>query len=84
MTWRFLPYDFQIRSQTIARYGQKAIPEDMPLQDWGVTYEELEPSFDKFEYLAGIWARLATLKGRNSRVVIRSRANVRGPIRIPR
>ena len=53
-SWRFLPYDFQIRTRTLARYGQQAIPDDMPLQDWGVTYDELEPYFDKFEYVAGI------------------------------
>jgi len=63
-TWRFLPYDFQIRTQTIARYGQQAIPADMPLQDWGVTYEELEPYFDKFEYVAGISGQAGNLNGK--------------------
>jgi gluconate 2-dehydrogenase alpha chain len=63
MTWRFLPYDFQIRTQTIARYGQQSIPDDMPLQDWGVTYQELEPSFSKFEYVAGISGQAGNLNG---------------------
>ena len=53
-TWRFLPYDFEIRSQTVDRYGEEMIPENMQLQDWGITYEELEPYFDEFEYTAGI------------------------------
>ena len=35
----------------------------MPLQDWGVTYEELEPSFGKFEYIAGISGQAGNLKG---------------------
>ncbi len=26
----------------------------MTIQDWGVTYDELEPYYDKFEYLCGI------------------------------
>ncbi|WP_348643004.1 hypothetical protein [Mesorhizobium sp. B2-3-12] len=30
--WRFLPYDFEIRSQTIARFGEGMVPQDMTLQ----------------------------------------------------
>src|SRR5690625_6400763 len=53
-TYRFLPYDFEIRSQTIDRYGKDKIPEDMRIQDWGITYDELEPYYDQFEKMAGI------------------------------
>ncbi|QCR32668.1 GMC family oxidoreductase [Lysinibacillus sp. SGAir0095] len=53
-TWRFLPYDFQIRTLTEERYGKNKIPAEMTLQDWGITYDELEPYFDKFEQMAGI------------------------------
>lgn len=52
--FRFLPYDFQIRSMTEERYGKEKIPEHMTLQDWGITYDELEPYYDKFEQMAGI------------------------------
>lgn len=62
-TFRFLPYDFEIRSRTVARYGQHAIPADMPLQDWGVTYAELEPYLDRFEYIAGISGQAGNLNG---------------------
>lgn len=31
--FRFLPYDFEIRSKTIERYGEDKIPEDMTIQD---------------------------------------------------
>lgn len=53
-TWRFLPYDFQIKTMTEERYGKDKIPQDMPLQDWGITYDEMEPYFDQFEQMAGI------------------------------
>lgn len=53
-TYRFLPYDFQIRSMTEERYGKDKIPAEMTIQDWGITYDELEPYFDKFEQMAGI------------------------------
>lgn len=62
-TWRFHPRDFTIRTSTIERYGAKAIPPEMSIQDWGVTYDQLEPFFDKFEYMAGIAGKAGNLKG---------------------
>jgi gluconate 2-dehydrogenase alpha chain len=62
-TWRFHPRDFTIRTSTIDRYGASAIPAGMSIQDWGVTYDELEPFYDKFEYMAGIAGKAGNLKG---------------------
>jgi gluconate 2-dehydrogenase alpha chain len=63
MTWRFEPRDFTIRSSTIARYGAAAIPADSTIQDWGITYDVLEPYYDKFEYMAGIAGKAGNLQG---------------------
>jgi gluconate 2-dehydrogenase alpha chain len=63
-TWRFHPRDFTIRTSTIERYGASAIPAGMTIQDWGVTYDELEPYYDKFEYMAGIAGKAGNIKGR--------------------
>ena len=63
LTWRFLPWDFETRSRTIARYGKDHMAADCTSQDWGVTYEELEPHFDRFEYLYGISGKAGNLKG---------------------
>jgi choline dehydrogenase-like flavoprotein len=41
-TWRQTPWNFEIRSRTLARYGEKALPERSTVQDWPVTYDELE------------------------------------------
>lgn len=54
MTFRFLPYDFQIKTLTDKRYGPNKLGPDYLIQDWGLTYDELEPYFDKFEKTAGI------------------------------
>jgi gluconate 2-dehydrogenase alpha chain len=62
-TYRFLPTDFQIKSHTIQRYGAKAIPDGMTIQDWGVTYDELEPHYNSFEYLCGISGKAGNLNG---------------------
>ena len=53
-TWRWTDMEFKIRSMYEERYGKKFIPEDMTIQDWGITYKELEPYYDKFEKTAGI------------------------------
>ena len=45
------------------RYGKNYIPADMPLQDWGVSGDELEPYYDKFEYVAGISGKAGNIKG---------------------
>ncbi|MCH1626689.1 GMC family oxidoreductase [Ferdinandcohnia quinoae] len=65
-TYRFLPYDFEIRSKTIERYGEKKIPKDMTIQDWGITYDELEPYFDTFEKMSGISGEENPLAGKRS------------------
>lgn len=54
ITFRWLPYDFEIYSQTVEKYGKEVIPKDCTIQDWGVTYDEMEPYFDKFEQTLGI------------------------------
>ena len=38
----------------IERYGEEKIPEGMTIQDWAITYEEMETYYDKFEKTAGI------------------------------
>jgi gluconate 2-dehydrogenase alpha chain len=62
-TWRFLPSDFVARSHNIERYGRKMIPADMTIQDWGVTYDDLEPHYDTFEYICGISGKAGNLRG---------------------
>ncbi len=62
--YRFLPWDFETRSRSVARYGEKAVPEDSTVQDWGVTYEELEPFYDRFEYTCGTTGKAGNVQGR--------------------
>jgi len=62
-TFRFLPSDFILKTHLTQRYGAKFLPPDMTIQDWGVTYEELEPHYDRFEYLCGTSGRAGNLRG---------------------
>ena len=53
-TWRFYPYDFQIKTMTDKKYGPNKLSKDYLLQDWGLTYDELEPYFYTFEETIGL------------------------------
>ena len=61
--WRFLPSDFVLKSHLTQRYGAKFLPPDMSIQDWGLTYDELEPHYDRFEYLCGASGTAGNIKG---------------------
>lgn len=45
--WRFSPTDFRLAST----YG---VPEDSTLADWPITYEDLEPYYDRVEWAMGV------------------------------
>ncbi|QIL80255.1 GMC family oxidoreductase [Diaphorobacter sp. HDW4A] len=63
MTFRNLPEELRLYSNTVERYGKKFMPEDMTLQDHGVTYEELEPYYSQFEYVCGTSGTAGVLNG---------------------
>ena len=63
MTFRNLPEELRLYSNTVERYGKKFMPEDMTLQDHGVTYEELEPFYSQFEYVCGTSGTAGVLNG---------------------
>ena len=62
-TWRWTDMEFKVRSMYEERYGKNFIPADMTIQDWGITYDELEPYYDKFEYTAAISGKAGNIKG---------------------
>jgi choline dehydrogenase-like flavoprotein len=45
--WRYMPQDFKMRST----YGA---PAGSSLEDWPITYDDLEPFYDKAEYEIGV------------------------------
>jgi gluconate 2-dehydrogenase alpha chain len=62
-TWRWTDMEFKIRSMYEERYGKNFIPADMTVQDWGITYTELEPYYDKFEHTAAVSGKAGNIKG---------------------
>src|SRR5262245_26948401 len=63
-SWRFHPWNFRTRSEAIKRWGPNIIPAGSTIQDWPLTYDELEPYYDKVEYLHGISGKAGNIKGK--------------------
>src|SRR6202158_5865030 len=65
-SFRFQVADFIYKTHSEGRYGKKfleACGPELMIQDWGVTYDELEPHYDRFEYLCGTSGKAGNIKG---------------------
>src|SRR5260221_4180721 len=63
-SWRFHPWDFKVRSETVRRYGASAIPKGSTVEDWPLTYDDLEPFYDTIEYEIGVSGKAGNLQGK--------------------
>lgn len=64
LTWRWMEWDHRMYSGTVEKYGKSIVPEDMNLQDWPISYHDLEPYYDKFEKVCGISGKAGNLRGK--------------------
>jgi gluconate 2-dehydrogenase alpha chain len=62
-SWRFLDYFFEYRSHLEERYGKNFLPADCMVQDWGVTWAEMEPYYTQFDKMFGIAGKAGNLNG---------------------
>jgi choline dehydrogenase-like flavoprotein len=63
-TWCFQAADVNYKTHIEQRYGKKILDPDLRIQDWGVTYQELEPYYVRFEYLLGVCGKAGNIKGK--------------------
>ena len=61
--YRWDPVEFKLRSHYTKRYGAGIFGDDITAQDWPLTYDELEPYFDRFDRLVGASGYAGNLKG---------------------
>lgn len=64
MHFRVDPMELRMRSHYEERYGKRFIPEGMTIQDFGVSYEELEPFFDYAEKVFGTSGTAWSINGK--------------------
>src|ERR1700747_2950510 len=62
-SWRLKPWDFKTRSEIARRYGASAIPPGSTLEDWPLTYDEIEPYYDLIEYQIGVSGKAGNIQG---------------------
>jgi len=70
-SWRLKPWDFKTRSESIRRYGLSSLPQGSTLEDWPITYDELEPYYDTIEWELGVSGKAGNIQGK-----IDSRGNI--------
>jgi gluconate 2-dehydrogenase alpha chain len=61
---RMSPDSFELFSKTVEKYGSKKLPEDHAVQDWGVTYDEIEPFYARVEKLIGACGKAGNINGK--------------------
>lgn len=62
-TWRFYPTDHNYRTHHIERYGRNRLPAGSTIQDWPVSYAELEPYYTQMEWDIGVSGVAGNLNG---------------------
>lgn len=56
-----------MRSETVSRYGRRAIPSNSTLVDWPFDYDDLEPYYDRVEYMLGVSGKAGNIQGKKDR-----------------
>ncbi len=63
-SFRYSPEIFRLASHLKERYGSTRLPENLAVQDWGVTYEELESYYWRVERMLGVSGKAGNLRGK--------------------
>ena len=62
--WRYLPLELQDAERGDQELGRRARSRPgSTVADWPITYEDLEPYYDKAEYLHGVSGKAGNIKG---------------------
>ncbi len=61
--WRFHPDEFRMRSAIVERYGEQKLPEGSRIVDWPISYDDLEPYYDRVEREIGVSGQAGNING---------------------
>ena len=61
--WRQHKEDFRQRSEWVERYGEDMFPEGSHIVDWPISYDDLEPYYERVEYETGVSGKAGNLDG---------------------
>ena len=61
---RYRVDQFRLESHLNERFGSENLPDTLAVQDWGLTYEELEPYYWRAEQMLGVSGKAGNLRGK--------------------
>jgi len=64
MSFRFMQDVFTMRSHLNQKHGAAHLSGDLAVQDWGITYEDLEPHYYYAEQMMGVSGKAGNLRGK--------------------
>jgi gluconate 2-dehydrogenase alpha chain len=64
ISYRFYSEQFRLATFLREKFGASRLSEDLAVQDWGVTYEDLEPYYWRSEQLIGVGGKAGNLQGK--------------------
>lgn len=63
LAYRFTPEFFRLRAHLNQRFGTSRLPDGLAVQDWGITYDDLEPHYWRAEQTLGVGGKAGNLRG---------------------
>src|SRR5580700_240197 len=60
---RYRTDQFTLATHLRERFGASRLPEDLAVQDWGITYDDLEPYYWRAEQMMGVCGKAGNLRG---------------------
>lgn len=63
--YRYLPDQFRLGTMLREKHTAAKLPPDLAVQDWGVTYDELEPLYWRAEQMMGVGGKAGNLQGQH-------------------
>ena len=64
ISYRYYPHDFRRLSHIVEKYGRTRLPEGCTVRDWPITYDDLEPDYERAERLMGLSGKAGNLQGK--------------------
>jgi gluconate 2-dehydrogenase alpha chain len=64
ISYRFYPEHFTLGTFLREKYGAARLPENEAVQDWGVSYDEIEPYYWRSEEMLGVCGKAGNLQGK--------------------
>jgi len=62
-SFRFLETQFVLATHLKEKFGAAHLPENLAVQDWGVTYNDLEPYYWRGEQMMGVSGKAGNIRG---------------------